>query len=100
MTENSLNDLLQYVRENGRICPKPPIWSDLWNMLPGRRRVGSGWYPPAPLILAAWYETSDDEKVERLAFHIRYAYENAAIAEVNNFLRNLGEESWVHKGEV
>ncbi|NQV32391.1 MAG: hypothetical protein HQ515_06835 [Phycisphaeraceae bacterium] len=100
MTKKTLDALLNYVRENGRVCPKPPLWNDLWKMLPNRIREGSGWHPPLPLILAAWYETSDMEKAERLELHIRYAYEKTAIAVVDNFLRNLDEESWVHRGEV
>jgi len=40
-----------------RVCPMPPLWHRLWEMLPNRTRVGAGWQPPLPLILAAWHDT-------------------------------------------
>jgi hypothetical protein len=49
-----LHDLLNYVRDNRRVCPVPQRWNELWEMLPDRKRVGNGWEPPLPLILAAW----------------------------------------------
>jgi hypothetical protein len=42
-------------------------------MLPDRRRVGLGWDPPAPLILAAWWDTPAIAKMVRLQEHLRYA---------------------------
>jgi hypothetical protein len=100
MTYVALDALLNYVRENDRVCPRPPIWDDLWRMLPNRTRKGAGWNPPVPLILAAWYETSDKQKADRLAQHIRYAHENGAIDVLEKFIRRLDEESWIHRGEV
>ena len=38
-------------------------------MLPDRRREGSGWEPPLPLILAAWHTTSALSKMLRLEEH-------------------------------
>ncbi len=38
-------------------------------------RVGSGWNPPLPLILAAWDHTTGLEKLLRLKQHIEYATE-------------------------
>ena len=40
-----------------RICLRPDPWNKLWELLPDRKRVGNGWEPALPLILAAWYET-------------------------------------------
>ena len=50
-----LNDLLEFVRTNERVCPQPQRWNELWKMLPNRKRIGNGWDPPLPLILAAWW---------------------------------------------
>jgi hypothetical protein len=42
--------------KDGRVCPQPVVWQQLWEILPDRRRVGAGWEPLSPLILAAWWE--------------------------------------------
>src|SRR6266700_2981034 len=62
----SLEQLLSYCRENGRICPVPMQWNALYQILPETRRKGFGWEPPLPLILAAWWESPDGDKQERL----------------------------------
>jgi O-antigen ligase len=41
--EDKLKDLLEYVKADGRICPKPPVWQALWEMFPDNKIVGSGW---------------------------------------------------------
>jgi hypothetical protein len=55
---DSVETLIAYCRQDGRVCPQPIRWNELWEMLPNRTRIGSGWMPPLPLILAAWHEAS------------------------------------------
>jgi hypothetical protein len=98
MTE-LLEQLLVYCRENGRVCPLPHQWNRLWEMLPNRSRAGAGWKPPAPLILAAWWETSDEMKQERVGLHLNWAAEHGAFDDVANFLRALPEREWHHRGD-
>lgn len=100
MNVETLGDLLGYVRQNGRVCPNPQLWNELWSKLPGKKQMGSGWMPPAPLILAAWHMTSDDEKASRLAEHIQYAHQHGFLDEVDRFLRSLAEDLWVHRGDI
>ena len=97
--DQDLETLLTFARENGRVCPQPQRWNDLWGMLPNRRRAGSGYVPSAPLILAAWWCSSDAQKRERLAMHIKYAADNGALESVDEFLRGLQEDQWHHEGE-
>ena len=89
-----LESLLEYVSADGRVCPQPQDWNRLWEMLPNRRRDGAGWSPPIPLILAAWWETSDSEKSARLKLHLDYAAENGVLDAVDRFLRDLPANSW------
>ena len=72
----TLLNLLAYVKAGARICPQPQKGNELWLILPNRRRKGSGWEPFAPLILAAWWDTSDEQKAERLEHHIRWAHKS------------------------
>ncbi len=87
-----MNDLMDYIKSKKRVCPKPQQWNKLWEMLPDRKRKGAGWLPPLPLILAAWWETSDQQKRERLEYHIKYASDNGVLGQVQQFLENLSEE--------
>jgi hypothetical protein len=63
LNSEQLQELLQYVKDEGRICPEPGKWHELWEMLPERHRVCSGWKPPLPLILAAWDHTTVLKKI-------------------------------------
>lgn len=100
MTQVVLESLLHYVTEDDRVCPKPQIWNELWELLPNRNSQGAGWNPPLPLILGAWHETTDEEKIARLALHIRHAYENGEVSVLDKFIRSLNEDAWVHRGDV
>ena len=77
----------------------PQRWNALWELLPDRRRVGGGWEPPAPLILAAWYETPGLLKMLRLAEHIEWAASHGAMESVAAFLHGLKEDEWFHLGD-
>jgi hypothetical protein len=94
-----LEDLLDFVRQNNRICPHPQRWNELWEMLPERRRVGLGWEPALPLILAAWWDTPILLKSARLREHIEYASQHGALDQVNAFLRSLPETEWAHAAD-
>jgi hypothetical protein len=72
----------------------PQEWQRLWEMLPGKQRVGAGWTPPVPLILAAWWEATPSDKRRRLGEHLAYAERSGVLSQVESFLRGLPEEKW------
>jgi hypothetical protein len=90
----TLHDVLAEASKDGRVCPQPKVWSRLWELLPERRRVGVGWEPPLPLILAAWWEASDSEKRSRFHSHLWWASEHGAIEPVAHLLSSLKPEDW------
>jgi hypothetical protein len=94
--EDRLAQLLAYAKANGRVCPVPRKWSELWETLPGRHRVGAGGGPPLPLILAAWWECTAEEKRNRLELHLKYAADHGVLDEVEQFLLRLGNDEWVY----
>ena len=55
---------------------------------------------PPPLILAAWWHTSDEEKRERLALHLRSASDQGKLSEVAAFLVSLPSDEWTSEGEA
>lgn len=94
-----VQNLLQFVQAEGRICPQPGKWHELWEKLPDRNRVGGGWQPPLPLILAAWDHTTGLEKILRLRQHIEYAAEHGVLDTVDQYLRNLPPDQWHMVGD-
>jgi len=74
--------------------PQPGEWHMLWEMLPDKQRLGSGWDPPLPLILGAWNHTTNLEKMLRLKLHIQYAAEKGVLDNVEQFLKRLTPEKW------
>jgi hypothetical protein len=91
--------LISYSRENRRVCPQPNLWNELWLMLPNRSRIGAGWEPSPPLILAAWHDTPAMLKMLRVAEHIEWADKYGKLTEVAVFLRGLPESDWHHLGD-
>ena len=96
---SDLDELLSSCRAADRICPMPQRWNQLYKLLPERRRDGVGWQPPLPLILAAWWETTDSEKQSRFEQHLRWAADHGALPEVIAYLHSLPETEWHHVGE-
>jgi hypothetical protein len=95
--EGALGSLIAFANQDSRVCPQPPQWNELWRMLPDRRRVGLGWQPGPPLILAAWWDSSVQSKRQRMVEHLTWAAENGALPEVDAFLRGLAEDAWLHE---
>ena len=89
-----LADLMTEASKDGRVCPQPMVWNQLWGLLPYRRRVGAGWEPPLPLILAAWWEASDSDKRSRFHSHLRWACEHGAIEPVAALMSTMTPEDW------
>ena len=94
-----LTELLDYAQANRRVCPQPQKWNELWELLPHKKRVGNGWEPALPLILAAWWETPALLKILRLREHIVYAEAHGVLVDVERFLKGLPEEDWAHLGD-
>ncbi len=95
----TLEDAVAEATTNGRVCPQPPKWNELWNMLRDRIPGASGSKPAAPLILAAWADTTDREKAARFLAHLAWAARNGCLEPVLDFMRSLSERAWHHFGE-
>lgn len=92
---DKLKSLFDYVQSEGRICPMPTFWNELWKMLPdSKQKDNGGWEPPLPLILAAWHDTTVSEKRDRLKLHIEYAAKKGILDKVDIFLRKLTPDQW------
>lgn len=94
-----LDEILMFSQAEQRICPQPQVWNQLWELLPNKNRVGSGYEPLPPLILGAWWHTSDSEKQNRFLSHIRWASEHDALTKIASFIKSLTPEHWHYKGQ-
>lgn len=97
---DKLANLLDYVQAERRVCPNPDQWNDLWNLLPDKERVGTGWNPALPLILGAWWHTSVLEKQLRLREHIEYGAKREVLDSIDSFLRGLAPDQWFTRGDA
>lgn len=95
--EEKLKSLIEYAQSEGRVCPMPILWTELWKTLPDlRQKDTGGWEPPPPLILAAWYDTSANDKRDRLKLHIEYAVKKGVLDKIDKFLRELKLDQWAY----
>jgi len=92
----TIDALKKYCTENGRICPQPQRWNELYQLLPNKKRVENGWEPSVPLILAAWWDTPHLSKMIRLVEHLEWAEKTGCLEQIGKFLRNLSEKEWYH----
>ncbi|MBF0269942.1 MAG: hypothetical protein HQL44_15260 [Alphaproteobacteria bacterium] len=97
---NNLASIIEFVRSNERVCPQPDFWNRLYKLLPNRQQLSSGgWEPSLPLILAAWWETTDEQKQERLISHIHWAEKHGGLGNVEAFIKEMQESDWHHRGD-
>lgn len=94
---SNIDEVIALGTRQGRICPQPQRWKELWELLPNRERKGAGWIPPLPFILAAWWETDDAQKQDRFLAHLRWAEEHGALDTVIEYLSKLQESDWHFK---
>ena len=95
--EDKRKSLIEYIQSEGRVCPMPDYWNKLWQMLPNRKqKANGGWNPSLPLILAAWWDTTAEEKKQRLMLHIQYAADHGFLDQVDNFVHGLSPDQWAY----
>ena len=94
-----LDNLIEYVKSERRICPDITFWMDFWNMLPEKKKLSKGWEPPEPTILAGWYVIPPLFKM--LIFHeqIKYAADHNFLDEADQYLRSLSLDQWFYLGQ-
>lgn len=94
MASQELEKALKIINSKDRVCPEAKYWNEMYEKLPERKRVGNGWQPPLPLILAAWDQSSPESKKARLIEHLAWADNHGAMPVVLAFLEQLTDEQW------
>ena len=89
--------LIFNLKSKKRVCPMPMYWNRLYALLPNRKIEGSERVPSLPLILAAWDNSSDEEKRQRMREHLIWADDHNALFTIDEYLRGLREDQWHHE---
>ena len=86
----NLNTYTSELQRKGIICPQPSIWNDFYRIFSCKV---SG-EMPKPLILAAWWHTSESEKQERFFSQLQQIANNGYIDDALGFLNKLRQSDW------
>ena len=98
MPTPTLDDAFAEASKNGRVCPNPIFWNELYELLPDRKRVGQGWEPPLPLILAAWWDAPALSKYLRLREHLEWRPSMAAWQVLSRSCAHFRKATGITKG--
>jgi hypothetical protein len=89
-------ELIDYCRADCRICPMPPQWAKLDQMMiDAINKVR----PPRALILGSWFDATDIQKIEQVANQIEWADKHGIFALVHDFLISLNAQQWYLEGQ-
>ena len=91
----TLDDVLEEVRRNNRVCPLPTVWMRIHALLPNKPPH----LPPVPATREAWSRTPALQKRARLREHLEWAAAQGVLPQIHEVLRALPENKWHHMGE-
>ncbi|MEP2651004.1 MAG: hypothetical protein ABJH06_03335 [Paraglaciecola sp.] len=86
--------LKEYCRAENRVCPNPPQWAKLHQLL---IRSGGQKDLPLPLILGYWHESTHIEKSTCVEEQIDWAAKNNCLQVLAEYLLQLRSEHWLTK---
>ena len=88
---SQLEQLEQFCLTENRVCPMPVYWMRLYDIVV---RGDKNTSLSVPLILAAWGETTNLDKMVRLVEHLHFAEQNGTLDEADAYLRELPLSGW------
>jgi hypothetical protein len=92
----SLKDLSDLCNQNDRVCPMPNKWNDLYEIVTTKDHdLGNDQVMPhMPLILGAWWDTTDGDKRNRLSEQLKWCQENNRSDIAWAYLNSLKDDEW------
>jgi hypothetical protein len=91
----SLNELYFEIKRENRVCPNPIYWNELHEIII-RAAIHQIQEPPLPLILGAWWESSNLDKANRLVELLNWADKNCVSNVAWAYIMALKEVEWHH----
>ena len=92
----SRSEIFHEIRRENRVCPNPLYWNELHEIIV-RADINQRQAPPLPLILGAWWESSDEEKADRLVELLNWADQNSVINVAWAYIMALKGDEWHYK---
>ena len=83
-------------RRNNRVCPRPLLWSALYELLEGDHYADMR---PPPVLPRSWATLSNLQRRLHFHEHIEWADRHGKLDELARFIATLAEPDWVHMGE-
>jgi hypothetical protein len=91
------HSLMVLARRNNRVCPRPALWTQLYQLLDGERHP----HLQAPPVQAwLWPKLSGLQKRLRFREHVEWAERHGRLEQVARFMGALAETDWVQMGEA
>ena len=90
--------LLEAIDRGILICPNPKYWDQAYKLL--KLKVGNEAKDVVPLILAAWYPSTDEDKLGRLKEQLQLARKHGIQADFLEALGKIPISEWVFRTHV
>lgn len=92
----TVDGLMVQARWNNRVCPRPALWTELYQWLDGPTFAD---LPPPP---PDWMWSKLTAIQKRLCFreYLEWADRHAQLPQIALFMETLTEEDWLHMGET
>ena len=91
----SLSEIYFETKRENRVCPNPIYWNELHEIIV-KADINQRQAPPLPLILGAWWESSDEDKANRLDELLNWADKNEVGNVAWAYILALKEDEWHH----
>ena len=97
--EPELDEVLLEARRNNRVCPQPPRWLELFDILQRKAAGTSLQLPAPPLTGKAW--TGTRSLAKRMCFReqLEWAAAHGCLGVAYDFLKTLPDADWHFMGE-
>jgi hypothetical protein len=94
--EEQLRSLLSYVSADGRVCPMPRPWADLWNIVSSAAHEAGIREPIPPRVLGSWWNTPKTHKILAVKEQLECAARCGVLDAADRFLRSLRPDEWAY----
>lgn len=102
--QETFKSLWEYSTSDNRLFPQYKIWQEVFKILKNVNKLsghGGEREPADPYIIYQnWEHVMPIELQFQFQRYIEWASDNHQLDEIGKYLRSLGEEEWIHYGEI
>ena len=90
LRRSAVEQLFEGMAQDGIVCPQPRTWDELWHAVKALGRDDI----PAPLILAAWGPTTNEQKLRRFAEQLAVVEQAGARPPLIELVASVPPSDW------